>query len=281
VRDFDINILAGCEVKDKKSIESEMGGDGFIIPGDFNSIQNLDKTELGKGTSLYHINKRNFGYFGELRFDYKGIAHASVTARNDYSSTLSKDSYFYPSVTAGLIFSELFHISNDVFSYGKIRGNWARVGKDANPYLFDRKFRQLSSFPDQGFGVDPTSSVATYLDPEMCDSWELGVDLRFFNSWTRLDVAYYSTLVKNQIVNVRVSPAAGNILETRNEGSIENKGVEIQVTQQIMKNKDFSWDAMVNFSLNRGKVVSLPDGILEIQGSQFGDAFPTAYLGHS
>ncbi|MEG1839350.1 MAG: SusC/RagA family TonB-linked outer membrane protein, partial [Bacteroidaceae bacterium] len=212
VRDFDINILAGCEVKDKKSIESKMGGDGFIIPGDFNSIQNLDKTELGKGTSLYHINKRNFGYFGELRFDYKGIAHASVTARNDYSSTLSKDSYFYPSVTAGLIFSELFHISNDVFSYGKIRGNWARVGKDANPYLFDRKFRQLSSFPDQGFGVDPTSSVATYLDPEMCDSWELGVDLRFFNSWTRLDVAYYSTLVKNQIVNVRVSPAAGNIL---------------------------------------------------------------------
>lgn len=68
--------------------------------------------------------KRNLGYFGEIRLDYKGIAHISGTARNDYSSTLSEKSYFYPSVTAGVIFSELFHISNEFFTYGKLRGNW-------------------------------------------------------------------------------------------------------------------------------------------------------------
>lgn len=280
-RDWNLNALAGYELKELKTKEAKMGGSDFIIPGDFYSIQNLDKTELGKNTELYHVQKRNYAYFGELRIDYKGIAHASATARQDYTSTLSKKSYFYPSVTAGLIFSELFNISNNIFSYGKVRGNWARVGKDTSAYRFGRKFRQLGSFPDQGYGVDPTSSVATYLDPEMCDSWEVGVDLRFFNDKTKLDVAYYSTQVDNQIVSVRVSPAAGNILETRNEGSVKNYGVEIQLTQQIMRSKDFSWDAMANFSLNRGKVVSLPDGILEIQGSQFGDAFPTAYLNHS
>ena len=112
----------------------------------------------------------------------------------------------------------------------------------------------------------------------MTSSWEIGADLRFFNSRTRLDVAYYSTTVDNQIVSVRVSPASGTILQTRNEGSIENYGMEFTLAQDIIQTKDFSWTATLNASFNRGRVRSLPDGIVEIQGSQYGDIFPCAYL---
>lgn len=41
------------------------------------------------------------------------------------------------------------------------------------------------------------------------------------------------------------------------------------------------WTATLNFGLNRGVVVSLPDDIIEIQGTQYGDVFPTAYLNGS
>lgn len=279
-RDFNLNFLVGYELKERKSIEHASGGAGFIVPG-FESMSNIGASEKGKGTTLFHSLKRNLGYFGELRLDYKGIAHISGTGRRDYSSTLSKKSYFYPSVTAGVIFTELLHISSEVFTYGKIRGNWAKVGKDAKPYVFDRRFTLKNSFPDQGFGVDPTKTSATWLDPEMAGSWEIGLDLRFFNDKTKFDLAYYQTKVDNQIIDVRVSPTQGTIWQTRNEGVIENKGVEFQWNQEIIRNNEFQWFANLNFGLNRGKVASLPPGIVETPGAQYGDIFTVAYLHNS
>jgi len=280
IPDINLNLMAGSELKTNNGISAGLGGRDFIIPGDFYSQQNLSEVINGQDVSLYRTQKRNYGYYGEIRMDYKGIAQLSVTGRNDHSSTLDPDqnSYFYPSITGGAIFSELLGITSDVFSYGKIRGNWAKVGKDATAYLFDRKFKQYPTYPDGGYAADPTSSVAKKLKPEMTTSWEIGTDLRFFNSKTKLDMAYYSTMVADQIVNVRVSPASGNILETRNEGSVENHGIELTLEQEILKNRNFIWTANVNFGLNRGTVVSLPDQLVEIQGTQYGDIFPTAYL---
>ena len=113
------------------------------------------------------------------------------------------------------------------------------------------------------------------------NSWEIGGDLRFFDNKTKLDIAYYSTSVDNQIVTVRVSPASGFILQTRNEGKINNHGVEFTLEQEILKSKKFKWNANINFGLNRGVVVSLPEDIIELQGTQYGDIFPTAYLNGS
>lgn len=283
-KDLEVNLLAGAEMKNVKSESANLGGAEFLLPGDFYSMQNISDSSLTNdgssdyAISLYHTKQNKFGYFGEVRLDYKGIAHISGTARQDMSSTLTQKSYFYPSVTAGVIFSELFHLSNGTFSYGKIRGNWAEVGKEGPLYRFDRSFKQWSSFPDGGFGVDPAVGSSNELFPEMTKSWEIGTDLRFFNDHTRLDLAYYSTTVSNQIVTVRVSPASGMILQTRNEGALENYGIEAQLSQDIIMNKDLKWTAGANFSLNRGRVVSLPDGITEIQGGQYGDIFPTAFL---
>ena len=232
---------------------------------------------------LTHSKTNKFGYYGELRFDYRGIAQVSVTGRVDGSSTLKQVdcTYFYPSVTGGFMFSELFGLANDWFSYGKIRGNWAKVGKSGPAYKFSDTFKQWSTFPDGGWGNDPTIGKALQLEPEMTSSWEVGADLRFFKSKTRLDVAYYSTTVDNQIVTVRVSPAAGMILQTRNEGSVENYGIEATLAQDIIKTKDFDWTATANFSLNRGKVKSLPDQIKQIDGENLGGIYPTAFLGGS
>lgn len=289
IRDFSVNVLLGVDWSNYKSLSAQLAGQRFLLEGDFYSFQNIDPSTFTNSSSsdyymyLTHTNWNKFGYFGELRFDYRGIAQVSVTGRLDGSSTLKQVdcTYFYPSVTAGLIFSELFNIQNDIFSYGKIRGNWAKVGKSCTPYKFSDTFKNWSTFPDGGWGNDPTVGKALNLEPEMTSSWEIGADLRFFKNSTRLDVAYYSTTVDNQIVTVRVSPAAGQILQTRNEGSIENYGVEATIAQDIFKTKDFDWTVTANFSLNRGRVKSLPDQIQQIDGTNYGGIYPTAFLGGS
>ena len=291
-QDFNLNLLYGMEYKENKGIEASMYNEHFMLGGEFyswqNTYKNTEKNDDGtvfdllkaNFPSLYHTKYNKYGYFGEIRLDYKGVAQLSVTGRYDGTSRLKQVdcTYFYPSVTGGVIFSELFHLQNSWFSYGKIRGNWAKVGKDSPAYLFTDTYKAWTLFPDGGYGIDPTTSRAITLEPEMDSSWEIGADLRFFNSRTRLDIAYYSTLADNQIVSVRVSPASGTILQTRNEGTIKNHGLEVTLAQDIIKNQDWTWTANLNYSFNRGKVTKLPDGIVEIQGTQYGDIFPVARL---
>ncbi len=287
--DYTLNLLYGMEYKETNGWDASLAGQNFLLGGDFYSFQNVDPSTLTMSSSsdyytyLNHSKTNKYGYFGEIRFDYKGMAQLSVTGRYDGSSTLAQvdATYFYPSVTAGVIFSELFNLRNDWFSYGKVRGNWAKVGKDCPAYLFTDTYKSWSTFPDGGYGIDPTTSRAITLEPEMTSTWEVGADLRFFDSRTRLDVAYYSTTVDNQIVSVRVSPASGTILQTRNEGTVENYGVEITLGQDILRTKDFSWTATANFSLNRGRLKSLPDGVTEIAGTNYGGTYPCAFLGGS
>ncbi len=285
---WNLNFFLGGEYSESRSYSANMGGYNFLLGGDFYSLNNVDPSYLTLGSGSYQIalnhTKRNkYGFFGEIRGDYKGMIQLSVTGRIDGSSTLKQcdSSYFYPSFTGGIVFSEIFGWKNDWFSFGKIRGNYAKVGKDAPANQFSDNYKQWPTFPDGGFGINPIYGVANWLEPEMTKSWEIGTDLRFFNSRTRLDLAYYSTTVDNQIVTVRVSPASGQILQTRNEGSIENYGVELTASQDILTTGDFQWTANVNFSFNRGRVRSLPEEVSEIQGGQYGDVFCSAYLNQS
>ena len=285
-KDFSIDLMAGTELKMREGYSMSNYGVDFIIPGTYSlSNTNRDYMELSDRT-VGHSEVRRFGYFGEIRADYKGLASLSVTGRWDWSSTINNNPFFYPSITGGVILSELIpglnETKNNWFSYWKIRGNYAVVGKDAPAQLYDRRFKQFGTYPDGGYGIDPTmSSASRDLMPEMSYSWEVGTDIKFFDNKTRLDFAYYSTRVDNQIVTVRVSPSSGYILQTRNEGMIRNHGVEVTLDQDIVKRKNFNWTMGLNFGLNRGTVVGLPEDVHEITGPQYGDVFTSAYLGGS
>ena len=285
-KEFSIDLMAGTELKMNEGFSMSNYGVDFVIPGTYSlSNTNKDEVYLTDRTASHSI-RRRFGYFGEIRADYKGLASLSVTGRWDWSSTINDNPFFYPSVTGGIILSELIPGLNETkdnwFSYWKIRGNYAVVGKDAPAFLYDRRFKQFATYPDGGYGIDPTSSSAEAgLMPEMSYSWEIGTDIKLFDNKTRLDLAYYSTKVDNQIVTVRVSPSSGYILQTRNEGAIRNQGVEITWDQDIVKRKNFNWTMGLNFGLNRGTVDKLPEDVSEITGSQYGDIFTSAYMGGS
>ena len=285
-KDFSIDVMVGTELKMSQGFSMSNYGCDFIVPGTYSlSNTNREWMELSDRTSGHSI-RRRFGYFGEIRGDYKGLASLSVTGRWDWSSTINNNPFFYPSVTGGIILSELIpglnETKNNWFSYWKIRGNYAVVGKDAPANLYDRRFKQFGTYPDGGYGIDPTMSSASMdLAPEMSYSWEVGTDIKFFDNKTRLDFAYYSTRVDNQIVTVRVSPSSGYILQTRNEGVIRNHGMEFTLEQDVLRQKNLSWTLGLNFGLNRGTVVGLPEDVHEITGPQYGDVFTSAYLGGS
>lgn len=281
-KDVSLEFVAGAELRANKGLASSISGRNFIIPGIY-SLSNVSEISGTDDVSVTHSEVRRGGAYGEARLDYKGIANLSVTSRWDWTSSIlwAKMPIYYPSITGGLVFSELFNIKNDWFSFGKLRGNFAKVGKDVpSAYIYDRKYKQYPTLPDGGYGVDPSKSVgAVDLVPEIFSSWELGIDARFFNNKTRFDFAYYGTRSKNQILTVRVSPSSGYILQTRNEGDIKNYGYEATLSQDILKSRYFDWTAVVNFTQNKAKIVSLPEDVAEVTGIQYGDIYTSAYLG--
>lgn len=280
--DIGLELLAGVDIKTEKGRSAGMGGRQFIVP-EFYSINNLADIRR-ENITMNRREKNMYGYYGEVKFDYRGIAQFSATGRNDHSSTLPVEnrSYFYPSFSGGIIFTELFKTPENILSFGKLRGNWARVGKDAPLYRLNNWYTSMPH-PDNGYGVDPTRSSNPNLEPEMTTSWEVGADFRLFNDLTRLDLAWFVTTVSNQIVDVRVSPASGNILQTRNEGDIRNEGFEISWDQTMVNSGNFRWNMITNFGRSRGTVENLPDELVEVYhyAGQVSDIRPTAYLNGS
>lgn len=257
--DFDTHLMLGTTSENTLITNQNHWGYSFITAGtiSFNNIATTNKF-FTDGTTR----RRLVGGYGEAGVSYKSIAFLTVTGRNDWSSTLPVEnrSYFYPSVSGSLVFTELI-ARNNILSFGKIRGSWARVGKDANAYATNTYVNPpisiggLTGIGNQYYSGNP------YLIPEIQDSWEVGGEFRFFNGRIGLDYTYYHSETQNQIGQPRLAQSGGFIFSTLNSGSVINTGMEIALSGKPIVRKDFTWDVMLNFSYNKGRLGAFIPGV--------------------
>lgn len=270
-KDFNFGLMLGHGYEQNSFYKNTLLAIGMLNP-DFQGINNAAKEN--KSYDNYKQLRRLISVFGEARFGYKSIAYISITGRNDWSSTLPADSrsFFYPSFSGSFVFSELMK-SNPVITFGKLRGSWAQVGKDAPPYKtltnLDPPLTSIGGgYRDSWSGGNPN------LKPEKTTSWEVGADLRFLKGRLGFDVTYYNNRSENQIINPRVSNSIGYIFKFVNAGEITNKGMEFTINGTPVESKDWSWESQLNLSYNKGRVKNLIDGmkILYVTDVQIGPA---------
>jgi TonB-linked SusC/RagA family outer membrane protein len=251
---FELSGLLGHNVQWDNIRSTTISGIGYRNP-DLDNINNLQTFNLG---SLQAIRMRRIvGVFTDIKLNYDGILFFGVTARNDWSSTLSPQnrSYFYPSVNLGFVFSELIDGFN-FMDFGKLRASYAFIGGDAPP-------GRTQPFLDPFTGVNG-GFVANFLSgnpnlgPERTKELELGGNFAFLNGRLKVDAAYYNLVTEDAIISSRVSPASGAIILVFNAGSIQNKGIELMVDYEVMRRNDFRWNAIANASGNRSTVIELP-----------------------
>jgi len=254
---FRTTFAVGTEAISNSEDVNGFYGEKFIQP-DFNSINNTAPTT--QRSSDYLKRTRYLSGIARLNMVYKEMITVNATAREEYSSRLSgtaQDHYFYPSVGAGFIFTELPALKNsNILSYGKLRASYAEVGKDpAAPYkIFSTLLQQATT--GGGFAYDVTGNNPR-LRPEKDKELDLGAELQFFNGRLTADISYYQVVGTNEIFNPRISYASGYILEYLNGGEVKNHGVEVSLTGSPVKSKTFNWDVFVNFTSAHGKVTNL------------------------
>ncbi|MGN6195730.1 MAG: SusC/RagA family TonB-linked outer membrane protein, partial [Ginsengibacter sp.] len=257
--DFDTHLMLGTTSEDFNTKNQNLWGYGFSTPGtiSFNNMENTNKFFTDATTR-----RRLVGAYGEVGVSYKDLVYLTATGRNDWSSTLPVKnwSYFYPSVSGSFIFSQLLPPSN-FLSFGKLRASWARVGKDANPYAtntYENPPITIGNY--MGVGNQYYSGNPNLI-PEIQNSWEVGGAFRFLNDRIGLDYTYYHNETQNQIAQPRLAQSGGFIFSALNSGSVINKGMEIALTGKVVSHKNFSWDATLNFSYNRGRLGAFLPGV--------------------
>lgn len=277
--DFNVNLMLGTSTDYTKSTTNYRWGWGFEIPG-FYSFGNIK--DANKKFAQAHSRKRLLGVFGEVRADWRNTVFLTVTGRNDWSSTLPVEnrSYFYPSVSGAIAFTELIQDRPEWLSFGKIRASWARVGKDASPYATSTYLNSVATMLGDmtGYGTSWTRGNPI-LKPETTESTEVGLEMRFFNNRLHFDYAFYTNNTYDQIISPRGPQSTGYIFCSQNMGDVYNKGMELTIGGTPVKTRDFSWESSINVYGNRGTVKHLPDGTkyLYVTDVQVGNVQAASY----
>lgn len=260
ISDFDLNLLLGHTVESTSRVRRTFWGYGFSTAGTISFANIVDDQKF---FTEGNVKKRLVGAFGEFRASYKSIAYLTVTGRNDWSSTLpvANRSYFYPSVSGSLVFTELLP-KNNILSFGKIRASWAQVGKDADAYATNTYLWAPVIVSGDFIGIGNSwTGGSPNLVPEIQTSTELGAELQFFTGRLGLDFTYYNSITENQLASPRLCQSTGYIFLTLNSGSVTNKGMELSVNATPVKTKDLTWDVTLNLSGNRGTLGDFLPGV--------------------
>lgn len=259
---FDLNATLGgniFKVDNKTTVitGTDQQMDGVV------SIINYAEQNVQPSTYKKQINS----LYASASLGYRSTYYLEGTVRGDRSSTLpsSNNTYIYPSVSGSIVFTNFIKNSNikNVFSFGKVRASWAKVGSDTDPYQLALNYATGKySYPGFTIGminnyIQPNSD----LKPTMTSSYELGAELKFFNGRLGIDLTYYNQTSKDQIISLASSAPSGYQSRLINAGKIQNKGIELAINGRVLQIKDFAWDAGFNFSKNSNKVLELVEGM--------------------
>ncbi len=251
-----VDYLAGGSQLRTTSKLKGTGGNDLVVPF-FSSINNVKSPGRTFGFSQLGTNSM----FGSVNVGYDNWIYLNVTGRQDQFSTLSADNntLFYPSVGVSAVLSDAIKMPVAI-TFAKLRASWAQVGGGGpNPYALNLTYGLLANphgsanLGQINSGSIPNPSLAPYTSTE----FEVGADVRFLKNRLGLDVAVYKRRTTNDILNAGISATSGFGSTSVNIGELTNNGFEMLLNAVIIENKDFKWEATVNFSRNISKAVNL------------------------
>lgn len=290
-------VTFGGNIMQQKRTKMNASAGTLLVPDLFDVNNGVDKPSITSSLTQRKMNS----LYGSLQLNWDGWLFLDVTARNDWSSTMSKEnrSYFYPSVSLSAVISDMVQKNGgsmpDWFSFAKVRASFAEVGNDLDPY----QLYNVYTISKDANGNSMASAGSTLFDSsvksELIKSWEVGADLRFFNNRFGIDAAWYKTNATNQLLNIPMDAFSGYESRKVNAGNIQNQGFELSLNGAIMQTASgFNWDAQAHFSLNRSKILELTEGVtvydiktvdvLQIaatEGGKYGDIYGQKFVRHN
>ncbi|RLJ62630.1 TonB-linked SusC/RagA family outer membrane protein [Lacinutrix venerupis] len=299
-RDYTFDAIVNYEknINDSHNVKLTLGNSVFKTSGNFNSLVGenlpegtvfasanvfdaLDVTNPNLGRST-EFDSRLLSYFGRLQYNYKGKYLFSAVLRRDGSSKFGPENKFgyFPSASAGWVASdESFLENSNTINFLKFRGSYGVLGNDR---IDEFKFVSTLNgegvyvFDDQIITGSATGAIA---NPEV--KWEeqkaldIGFETRLFNNKIDITADYFKRKTENLLLDIQTSsilgttaPAAGP--PTVNAGTVENKGLEFQISYKDNLSDNFKFNISYNFTTLKNEVLEVNNGADFVEGGSFG-----------
>jgi TonB-linked SusC/RagA family outer membrane protein len=267
-RDITISGTFGGNQSIQKSDFNEVNAGQLNIPGIYKLTNNRVPLDIAQTVSEKRVNS----LYGSAQVGYKNYLFLDITARNDWSSALTlpeslkalgseQNSFFYPSAALSAIVSDIVELPKAI-NYAKLRASVAQVGNDTDPFTFTQAFNPGTAFGASQIYGETDRLANLSLKPEISTAFEIGTEIKFLNNRIGLDLTYYNSSTRNQIINIPLSLTTGYNSRAINAGLIKNYGFEAMLNLvPVVNTSGFKWSTDINFSTNRSKVVSLSDGL--------------------
>ncbi len=267
--DWSLQANAGASISDMRYDAMKVRGpipDGEItdekplLANVFN-VQNLSNTSKTKRLQE-GWREQTQSVFASVEVGFKNTYFLTLTGRNDWPSQLAgehsvKSSFFYPSVGASVVLSQLIPEMPKNLSYVKLRASYASVGVAFERYLANPRY----SWSESGLNWSTQTRFPIYnLKPERTKSFEVGLTMRFLRHFN-LDFTYYNTKTQDQTFEPNISTGSGSSKLTIQSGNVRNRGFEVALGYSNTWGR-FSWDSNYTLSANKNKILSLADDVV-------------------
>ena len=271
--DFSFNLLAGNEFNHQNLKTYDQSGEKFNFGG-WNHITNVATVTANE--SKYQ--ERTIGLFYSASIDYKSMLFLSTTGRNDIASTMPRGnrSFFYPSVSLSFVATELEGLKDlSWLNFAKVRGSYAEVGQAGNYY---ENYYTTPSYEGSWWTGNPVAypinGVSSYipnsvqydpnLRPQNTRSYEIGLNMKFFDNRVGIDYTYSNQMSEGQIFTVPLAGSTGANSLVMNAGSMKTDAHELVLLLVPIKTKDFTWDFNVNYTQSVNECTELAEGVESI-----------------
>lgn len=274
--EFRLNANFGASIYHTSMNQLSIAGDlkipNFFQMNNINYSANYKPDPQGYDDEIQSV-------FASAELSWRNQLYLTVTGRNDWDSKLAYSkhpSFFYPSVGLSAVLSYMLELP-EVISYAKIRGSYTIVASSFDRFLTNPGYVYNAQTHNW---ENPTVYPMDDMKPEKTKSWEIGLNLKFWENRFNLDATYYRSNTLNQTFSVDIPPSSGYNKAIVQAGNVQNQGVELGLGFHD-EWAGFGWSTNAAFTLNRNKVIRLASGSVNpVTGEEIQmENMPVGWLG--
>lgn len=265
-----LNLMAGYESRYFHSDNMGASRENYEL----DSYPYLDRGPLEMRSNYGGASESAYrSYFGRVIYGYMNKYLLQANVRHDGSSRFASGHRWgtFPSVSLGWVLSEEDFMPKDgALSFSKLRVSWGSLG---NERIGNYPYQALLTFYNSLFykGDDVVSNMTAAqvqyaidnITWETTESFNLGLDLSFFNNKLRFSGDYFYKKTKDMLLKLEIPGYVGYDNPDQNAGKMNTKGYEF----------DLSWDDNIG-ALDYGISLNMSDFV-----SKMGDLKGTQFLG--
>jgi len=262
---FDVvrmTLLGGFELGNQVKETRETENRDFAVGA--GGIYNIQEGVNPQIPTSFQTKNQYTSYFSRAQFQIKDKYLFSASFRGDGSSKFGENNkwgHFYAFAAGWTLSNESFLAGADYISLLKLRASYGTTGNDRIPDGLTRTNYQIGYYPDSSNNNVMSFGIANLGNPNL--KWEtttqanIGIDGSMFNNRLNFTADAYYKKTEDLLLNLNIPAYYGIGVQVQNIGRIDNSGIELSISGDIIRNSKFNWFASFTATRNISEIIDL------------------------